>query len=100
MQHNIELIHTHQKELIAFLQAHPQTTVITNYYFGILSETWDFIRENKENIANVFALTCHSESYKTYAEENNCPIKPENIIISDDHCQWQYELREALHRPY
>ena|GEM_PF-6076067 len=101
MQRNKELIETYKKELAAFLQSHPQSIILTNYYFGILPEIWDFISENKENIANVFVVTCQDDFYTTHAQPNNYPIKPNNIIAySDDHGRWKDDLRDALLRSH
>lgn len=100
-EENQQLLQTHKQELIAFLQEHPQTTILTNYYFGILPATWDFIRENQENIANIFVLTCQDDFYEKYAKPNNYPIKPQHVIsYSDDHGRRQDDLRDALRRPY
>jgi hypothetical protein len=98
---NQQLLETYKEELIAFLKEYPQTTLLTNYYFGILPATWDFIRENQENIANTFVLTCQDDFYEEYAKPNNYPITPQHIITySDNHGRWQDDLRDALHRPY
>lgn len=78
---------------------YPWSDIISNYYFGILPETWEFIRENQEKIANVFIVTCQEDFYTRYAQPNNYPIKPQNIIAySDDHGRWKDDLQYALKR--
>lgn len=98
-QHNKEILESHKQELIEFLTMHPWSDIISNYYFGILPETWEFIRENQEKIANVFIVTCQEDFYTRYAQPNNYPIKPQNIIAySDDHGRWKDDLQYALKR--
>lgn len=96
---NKNVLETHRQELIQFLWEHPWSDIIINYYFAILPETWQFIQEQQEKIADVFLITCQEDFYTKYAEPNQYPIKPHNIIAySDDHGRRRDDLQYALRR--
>lgn len=94
---NNEILEKYKQELAQFLSEYPWSDIITNYYFAILPETWKFVQENRDNIKEIFLVTCQEDFYTKYAQPNNYPIKPHNIIsYSDDHGRWKDDLQYAL----